>query len=336
MKVTTSMQERETAMRHWSDRALAPADCRYLPLGGDASFRRYFRVECGENRRFMLMDSPPGKEDPAPFVEITQRLLESGVRAPRIHHADLARGFLLIEDFGDQLYLDRLDRRNADTLYRSAIDALIRIQQADRRGLPAFDAGVMLEEMHLFTDWLLGEHLGAPPDAGARRIYEDAFERIVENALAQPQTFVHRDYHSRNLIVLEDDGAPGVLDYQDAVVGPVSYDLVSLLKDCYVAWPREDVARWRRYFLERRRACTGDEFDDGVFERWFDLTGMQRHFKASGIFARLRHRDGKCGYLADVPRTLGYVVDCTARYPEFAELGAELNKVLQRLQEKAK
>ncbi len=336
MKPTMNMQDRETAIKRWSDGVLAPASCRYLPLSGDASFRRYFRVECGENRRFMLMDSPPGKEDPAPFVEITRRLLENNVRAPRIHHADLARGFLLIEDFGNQLYLDKLDRNNADALYHAAIDELVRIQTTDYRGLPALDAGTMMEEMHLFTDWLLGKHLGAPPNAGVRRIYEDAFERLVENALAQPQTFVHRDYHSRNLVVLKNDEAPGVLDYQDAVVGPVSYDLVSLLKDCYVAWPREDVARWRRYFLERRRACTGDEFDDDVFERWFDLTGMQRHFKASGIFARLRHRDGKRGYLADVPRTLGYVVDCTARYPEFTELGVELNKVLKRLQGTAK
>ncbi len=324
-------------MKRWSDRVLAPANCRYSPLSGDASFRRYFRVECGEGRRYVLMDSPPEKEDPAPFVEVTRRFLENDVRAPRIYHADLARGFLLMEDFGDQLYLNRLERSDrdhvADVLYRAAIDTLIKIQRTDYNGLPAFDADAMMEEMHLFTDWLLGKHLDAPPDAQTRRIYESAFERLVENALAQPQTFVHRDYHSRNLVVIEEGEAPGVLDYQDAVVGPISYDLVSLLRDCYVAWPREDVAHWRRYFLERHRTCTGAEFDDDAFERWFDLTGMQRHFKASGIFARLRHRDGKHGYLADVPRTLGYVVACAARYPEFAELGDELSKVINRLQE---
>ncbi len=320
-------------MRNWSDQALAPAVCRYSPLAGDASFRRYFRVERGGGASLVLMDSSPDKEDPAPFIEITKRLLQRGVRVPRIHHADPARGFLLLDDLGDELYLNRLNRDNADALYRAAIDTLVEIQQADRRTLPAFDADLMMREMHLFTDWLLDRHLGMAPDAKTRRIYEDAFHRLVESALAQPQTFVHRDYHSRNLLVLKDGAAPGVLDYQDAVAGPLSYDLVSLLKDCYVAWPRRDVARWRGYFLERRRAYNGAaaDFDDATFEYWFDLMGMQRHFKASGIFARLCHRDGKRGYLADIPRTLGYVADCASRYREFAALGDRLAEVIRHL-----
>ncbi len=323
------MQDREIAIRAWSDRALAAA-CRYSLLAGDASFRRYFRAECGDGRRFVLMDSPPDREDPAPFAEITQRLLRGGVRAPRIHHADLTRGFLLIDDFGDDLYLNRLDPGTADDLYRAAIDTLVKIQQIDHRGLPAFDTPAMMGEMQLFIDWLLDRHLGMAPDTKTRGIYENAFQLIVENALSQPQTFVHFDYHSRNLLVLENDGAPGVLDYQDAVVGPASYDLASLLRDCYIAWPQPDVDRWRRYFLEQRRDH-GDDFDVPDFERWFDLAGMQRHFKASGIFARLYHRDGKPNYLADIPRTLGYIVSCAARYPEFAGLHEQLNKVARRL-----
>ena len=245
---------------------LSPAACRYSQLSGDASFRRYYRVECDDSHRLLLMDSPPDKEDPVPFVEITKRLLDLGVRAPRIHHADLAYGFLLIEDFGDTLYLDRLNPGNADAMYRSAIDTLVRMQQGDCSTLPAFDADTMMQEMRLFIDWLLDRHLDmAPPDTKTRRVYEIAFEQLVENALVQPQTFVHRDYHSRNLMVLGSDAAPGVLDHQDAVAGPVSYDLVSLLMDCYVAWPHSDIARWQGYFLEHRREHIDDACDNAFF-----------------------------------------------------------------------
>ena len=322
-------------MRDWSDAALAPAVCRYSPLAGDASFRRYFRIECDDKRNFVLMDAPPDKEDPMSFSEITARLLGCGVRAPRIHHADLARGFLLIDDFGDELYLKQLSSDcvspdNVEALYRAAIDTLIKIQQADSQGLPAFDRDTMMEEMHLFTDWLLDKHLDMRPDVQTQEVYENAFHTLVENALAQPQTFVHRDYHSRNLMVLKDGGSPGVLDYQDAVVGPISYDLVSLLKDCYIKWPQENITHWRDYFLECHRGG-GDDFDDDDFERWFDLMGMQRHFKASGIFARLYHRDDKRDYLADIPRTLGYIAECASRYREFIELGNALEKVIKRL-----
>ena len=328
------MQDRQAALRDWSDRLLAPAVCRYLPLAGDASFRRYHRVVYGDGRSLVLVDSPPDREDPAPFIEITRRLLECGIRAPRIHHADRARGFLLIDDLGDELYLDRVGRDSADELYRAAIDALVRMQRADCRALPVFDADMMMEEMRLFTDWLLDRHLGMAPDAKARRIYEDAFDGIIKNALAQPRTFVHRDYHSRNLLVMREGATPGVLDYQDAVVGPITYDLVSLLRDCYVEWPRADVARWRAYFLQRRRENgAADGFDAVEFERWFDLVGMQRHFKASGIFARLYHRDGRRGYLEEVPRTLGYIAACASRYREFAALGEQLGGVIRRFKE---
>ena len=310
---------------------LAPAVCHYTELAGDASFRRYFRVTCDDGRRFVLMDSPPDKEDPAPFAEITRRLLDAEVTVPRIHYQDLSQGLLLLDDLGDALYLDRLNHDTADALYRDAINALVKIQQADTHSLPAFDEPLLLEEMHLFTDWLLKQRLGIALNTGAQQIYEEAFRRLVENAREQPQTFVHRDYHSRNLLLIPHGNSPGILDHQDAVLGPLSYDLVSLLKDCYIRWGEADVARWRDYYLERSRANGGADIDEAHFVRWFDLMGMQRHFKAAGIFARLYCRDGKRGYLADIPRTVDYIADCAASYDEFGDLKEELDQLIPQL-----
>ena len=308
---------------------LAPSNCQYLPITGDASFRRYFRVKRDIGDSVILMDAPPDRETPAAFVEVTRRLLRAHARAPRIYHADVDRGFLLLEDFGDDLYLYRATQGNADQLYRSAIDMLIKVQSADHHGLPAFGADTMREEMNLFIDWLLVKHLDMKPRRGNMQIYDAAFDRLIETALEQPQTFVHRDYHSRNLFALANGDTPGLVDYQDAVVGPVSYDLVSLLKDCYLAWPLEKTRHWILYFLQRYRDAFGDELDKKVFTRWLDLMGIQRHFKASGIFARLYHRDKKSGYLKDIPRTLRYIRSCCAHYPEFAELSVRMDEVLR-------
>ena len=308
---------------------LAPANCRYVPIAGDASFRRYFRVQRDTGDSVILMDAPPDRETPAAFAEVTRRLLGARARAPRIYHADIDRGFLLLEDFGDDLYLSRAVRDNADRLYRSAIDMLIRVQSADHHGLPAFDADTMRRETNLFIDWLLVRHLDMKPRRGDMQIYDTVFARLIENALEQPQTFVHRDYHSRNLFAVATGDTPGIVDYQDAVVGPVSYDLASLLKDCYIEWSPAKIRQWTAYFLRRYRDAFGGEFDEKVFTRWLDLMGMQRHFKASGIFARLYHRDGKRGYLKDIPRTLGYIRNCSARYSGFAELTARIDEVLR-------
>ena len=318
---------REAAIQTWSSKVLAPANCRYIPLIDDASFRKYFRVECNTGNNAVLMDSPPDKEKPAAFIEITKRLLHAGVRVPRIYHADPTRGFLLIEDFGDDLYLDCINPDNADKLYLAAIDMLIRIQSADQRGLAIFDADEMRKEMHLFIDWLLDAHLNMKPDQGTMRIYDDAFEKLIDSALEQPQTFVHRDFHSRNLLVVEDGDTPGVIDYQDAMIGPISYDLVSLLKDCYLVWPRTRIQRWISYFIQQYHSSMNHDLDEKIFLRWLDLMGMQRHFKAIGIFARLYHRDGKHKYLNDVPRTLNYIRDCSSRYCEFSDLNACLGKI---------
>lgn len=291
------------------------------PASEDASFRRYFRV-CADGRTWIAMDAPPEHEDCRPFVDVTQRLLSAGVGVPRIHAQDLDRGFLLLDDFGDTHYLKRLRDDTADALYGEALAALVRIQSADAAGLAPYDEALLRREMALFPDWLLGRHLGIALDEGDRTALEDTFSLLVRNALEQPRVFVHRDYHSRNLMVLEGEG-PGVLDYQDAVLGPVTYDLVSLLRDCYIAWPWARVQGWTLGF--RDRVAPG--VDDATFLRWFELMGAQRHLKAAGIFARLCRRDGKPGFLADIPRTLGYLADAATRHAELRPLA----RLIERL-----
>lgn len=283
----------------------------------DASFRRYFRASEG-GKSWVVMDAPPEHEDCRLFADVTRRLLAAGVSVPRIHAQDPDQGFLLLDDFGGTHYLARLDDTSADALYGDATAMLGRIQSADTGGLPPYNEALLQREMALFPDWLLGTHLGLTLSDVERRILDDAFALLVANALEQPRTFVHRDYHSRNLMVMERDN-PGVLDYQDAVLGPVTYDLVSLLKDCYIAWPWARVRSWALGFRDR----AVPEADDVTFLRWFELMGAQRQLKAAGIFARLWRRDGKPGYLADIPRTLGYIADAATRHAELRPL-AEL------------
>ena len=281
----------------------------------DASFRRYFRVRTARGTH-ILMDAPPEHEDCRPFVRVAALLRDAGVHAPKVIAADLDAGYLLLEDFGDQTYLDAItDPDRAAPLYGDAVAALVRMQRIDAE-VPAYDERLLRFELSLFSDWYLARHLGvAPPDW-----LPEVNERLVANALAQPQVFVHRDYHARNLMVVDDDN-PGVLDFQDAVRGPVSYDLVSLLRDAYVEWSDEHVDAW---IDDYRRLATGAGVECGpdveTFRRWFDLMGLQRQLKVAGIFARLNHRDGKARYLADIPRTLGYAHRAAARYPEFAPL----------------
>ena len=319
------MPQRLAALQQWLEDDCGLAGCRIEAASGDASFRRYFRVTLADGGTRIAMDAPPDKEDCGPFVTVAGQLAAAGLHVPAIMAEDLAQGFLLLEDLGSTHYLDVLDAASADRLYGDALGSLLSLQACGpHEGLPQYDAALLQREMALFSDWLLDRHLGLELDAAERAMLVDTFARLVDNALAQPQVCVHRDYHSRNLLVPPAGQVPGVIDFQDAVIGPVTYDLVSLLKDCYIAWPQERVDGWALGYFELavQSGVLRDEHEND-FLRWFDLMGAQRHLKAAGIFARLYHRDDKPGYLKDIPRTLGYIVAAAARNPELAGL-AEL------------
>ncbi len=290
---------------------------------GDASFRRYYRVE---NRAgsFIVMDAPPGKEDSLPFVRVAGYLEAMGLNAPRVLEADLQQGFLLLTDLGDRQYLDELehDASAVDGLYGDALQALLTMQTrgtAYQSMLPPYDETLLRFELSLFHDWLCGTHLGLEFSEQDERHWSELCNLLVGNAFDQPQVFVHRDYHSRNLMRMDKDN-PGILDFQDAVEGPLTYDLVSLLKDCYVRWPAERVRDWAMRFRDAHDAGMRKQVSAERFLVYFDLMGAQRHLKAAGIFSRLNHRDGKPGYMEDIPRTLSYIVEIGPRYPQLAFL----------------
>jgi len=280
----------------------------------DASFRRYFRVT-QDGKTCIAMDAPPEQEDCAPFVDITRRLRNAGVHAPEIIRQDFQQGFLLLEDFGNTPYLDELNAQSSEKLYADALNMLIKIQQADTQGLPEYDNTLLQQEMQLMPEWFLQTHLGIVPSAEQQKIIDRTFTVISATVQQQPQVFVHRDYHSRNLMVTEFD-APGVIDYQDAVLGPITYDLVSLLRDCYIAWPAEKLKKWALDFKQDAEAAgLMATVPEATFIQWFDYMGLQRHIKVLGIFARLNHRDGKANYLNDLPLTLHYVMEVGKKYP---------------------
>ncbi len=312
-------------LRQWLEHDQGIRDYAIAPASADASFRRYFRVERAGHEPVIVMDAPPGKENVGPYLRVAAMLLEIGVNVPRVLGRSERDGFLLLSDLGTRMYLPELAQPGrADDLYRDAIDALVRIQSrgADAAAqLPTYDAKLLRFEMSLFPDWLLQRHLALALTETEREVLATAMDSLVALAHEQPQVFVHRDYHSRNLMVCP--GAnPGILDFQDAVRGGLTYDLVSLLRDSYIDWPQQRVAGWA---LQHRGVAADAGLDvgrdDEQFLRWFDLMGVQRHLKVGGIFARLWHRDGKRGYLADIPRTLRNAVDSCHRHRDFASLG---------------
>jgi len=281
----------------------------------DASFRRYFRIHHNDET-FIAMDAPPEKEDCGPFVDVTQRLLNASVHAPEIIRQDLTQGFILLEDLGSKDYLDYLNQESADQLYGDAMQALLKIQQADAKDLPEYDAEFLMLEMQYMPEWFLQTHLNIHPNPEQQKTINQCLEKIVAKVLVQPQVFVHRDYHSRNLMIT-DDNNPGVIDYQDAMLGPITYDLVSLLRDCYIQWPNDQVETWVLNFKQKLEDSGHlSDVDDNTFIEWFDLMGLQRHIKVLGIFARLNHRDGKSNYLNDLPLTLEYMMQVAKKYPE--------------------
>lgn len=329
-------------LRQWVTEDLGFADAHIETASADASFRRYFRLIRG-NDSYIVMDAPPEKEPVAPFIAVAQSLLGIGLNAPVILARDPERGLLLLSDLGTRQYLsDLLAGRDVERLYGDALDALVRLQTCGgeaARGLPPYDRAALMREMNLLPEWFLGRHLGQPPTAAERAMLDRLFETLAQSALAQPAVFVHRDYHSRNLLITA-EANPGILDFQDAMRGAATYDVVSLLKDCYIAWPRERVIGW---LLDYRERLLRAGLDLGTAEeliRRFDLMGLQRHIKVLGIFARLFYRDGKPGYLADLPRVLAYTREAAALYPETTEfahyIAARIDPSFEAAQAKAR
>ncbi|VVP06341.1 N-acetylmuramate/N-acetylglucosamine kinase [Pseudomonas fluorescens] len=285
----------------------------------DASFRRYFRWE-GGGKSFIVMDAPPPQENCKPFVDIAFLLAKSGINVPKIYAEDLDRGFLLLNDLGNQTYLDVIDSENADDLFKDALQALLAFQQLPMVApLPSYDVALLRRELELFPEWFVKRELGVEFDSAQQMLWQNVTELLIDSALAQPKVLVHRDYMPRNLMLSEPN--PGVLDFQDAVYGPVTYDVTCLFKDAFLSWPEERVHGWLEDYWQQAGALgipVQPDFDD--FLRASDLMGVQRHLKVIGIFARICHRDGKPRYLADVPRFFAYIDAVIARRPELAEL----------------
>jgi aminoglycoside/choline kinase family phosphotransferase len=299
---------------------LGPLNAPVTAASADASFRSYWRVRWG-GETFIVMDAPPEKEDLGPFVDIAQRLRAARLNAPAVLAEDRAQGFLLLSDLGTRTLLPELDDGSVDTLYADALNALARMQtDVDANRLPAYEEARLRNEMGLFPTWFLERHLGHVASSFEAALIERCMALLVTSAVEQPQVFVHRDYHSRNLMIVPGANL-GIIDFQDAVRGPITYDLASLLKDCYIRWPAERVQTWAEDYRQRMQAAGLVDVDAERWQRWFDLIGLQRHLKVLGIFARLNYRDGKAGYLNDLPLVLEYTLEACARYPELAEFG---------------
>ncbi len=321
------MNARALEIEAWLSRIRGIRRPRLEPASSDASFRRYFRLREGPTS-WIVMDAPPDKEDLRPYLEIGRRLLAAGISVPEVLAQNLEQGFLLLTDLGSAHYLDRLTPESRVALYRDALDCLATVQiGVSHEGLPGYELELLIAEMRLFREWFLGRHLALQPSPDQGAALEAVIRLLAEAALEQPRCFVHRDYHSRNLMVLT-WGNPGVLDFQGALHGPVTYDVVSLLRDCYLSWEPDFVKALALGYLHRPglRPLLR-EVTQAQWLRWLDLMGVQRHLKAIGIFARLWYRDGKPHYLADIPRTLAYVMEVASRYDELAPLHEALSRL---------
>ena len=319
--------DRRTRLERWLAAELNGARYALTSASEDASFRRYFRATLQDGRSFVVMDAPPEKEDCRPFVHVARLLREAGVHAPQVHAQDLDAGFLLLSDLGTRPYLAELGAANADELMRDATQALIRWQLATRPGeLPPYDEPLLRREMNLFPEWYVARHLQTALSAEQVQAMEGIFTLLVRSALAQPAVYVHRDYMPRNLMLAEPN--PGVLDFQDAVIGPITYDIVSLLRDAFISWEEERVLDWSvRYWENAKRARLPVSEDFADFWRALEWMGLQRHLKVLGIFARINYRDGKPRYLQDTPRFLGYARATATRYGELAPLVRLLDEI---------
>ena len=325
--------DRQQELTAWVAGALKVPAPVLTPASADASFRRYFRTSAG-GRSYVIMDAPPPQEDCRPFVRIAGLLRDAGVHVPGILAQDLTRGFLLLEDLGTQTYLDvfKGSTADADRLFGDALSALVLWQKASRPGvLPAYDRALLHRELMLYPDWYVTKHLKLELSALETVTLQDAFRLLEDSALGQPQVYVHRDYMPRNLMLSEPN--PGVLDFQDAVYGPLTYDVASLFKDAFLSWPEEQVTSWRRRYRERALAASLPVPALTEFERACDWMGMQRHLKVMGIFARINYRDGKPHYLKDTPRFLDYLRRTGKLYKEFTPLLRLMDSLEKRAQE---
>ena len=315
---------RRAAVERWVAEQLPDARFSLEAASEDASFRRYWRARLAGGGSYVVMDAPPDKEDCRPFVHVAGLLRAAGVNAPEIFAQDLASGFLLLGDLGDTTYLQAINAHNAPQLFSDATDALIRWQLATRPGeLPPYDEALLRREMNLFPDWYVAKHLRKTVQGDS---LETIFALLVKSALAQPAVYVHRDYMPRNLMVCEPN--PGVLDFQDAVLGPITYDVVSLFRDAFVSWEEEQVLDWTvKYWEKAKRAKLPVHADFGEFWQAFEWMGLQRHLKVLGIFARINYRDGKPKYLQDTPRFLTYARSVAQRYNALAPLGRLLDEL---------
>ncbi len=312
------MSDRSTSLNRWLGQ-LGYQDYRLSPASEDASFRSYLRLE-SDVESLIIMDAPPDREPCEQFITVARKLRKAGLSAPEIIAQNPAEGFLVLTDFGSRDYLSQLSLATEASLYGDALKAILMMQtRIDAADLPLYDAVLLNREMELFHDWFLEKLLGISLDQEQQATWQSAKQALIENALAQPQVFVHRDYHSRNLMKRESNN-PGILDFQDAVNGPITYDLVSLLRDCYIDWPQERVEQLALDYYEMVRAGDLTDVDAAQFIRWFDLMGIQRHLKVIGIFSRLQIRDHKSGYLKDIPRTLAYVRQVSANDASMAGL----------------
>lgn len=323
--VQTDVNDRVSLMHDWLSRHFQHSDFSVSPLAGDASFRRYFRAQ-SNNQPYIVMDAPPEKENCDAFIAIATAFASSPVRFPIIIASDRQNGFLLLSDFGDRQLLPLLNDTTVDALYRDAMDALLLMQShntTSNYSLPHFDEALYWREFDILDSWYIQKHLGKSLSSSMNNQLKTHYANLISALQQQPAVFVHRDYHSRN-IMLCDDNQLGILDFQDAVIGTITYDLVSLLKDCYIAWPRHRIENWVRYFFDALTKHNRIQCDFATFMMWFDFAGLQRHLKCLGIFSRLYYRDNKAGYLKDIPRVLNYVIDVCDRYPEFSGLKAIL------------
>lgn len=324
--------EHQHALEAWVAHALGVPSSVLAPASADASFRRYFRTSAG-GRSYIVMDAPPPQEDCRPFLHVARLFREAGVHVPTVLASDLERGFLLLDDLGRQTYLDVLDAGNADTLFDDALTALVRWQQASRLGvLPPYDRALLHRELMLYPEWYVTRQLRLELSSMELMTLQDAFRLLEDSALTQPQVYVHRDFMPRNLMV--SDPNPGVLDFQDAVFGPLTYDAVCLFKDAFISWPEERVQGWRSRYRERALKAGLPVPERNEYERAFDWMGMQRHLKVIGIFARISHRDGKSQYLKDVPRFLSYLRTTGSLYKEFTPLLRLLDALEKRAESK--